>query len=413
MSRLRNLLYSYIYNPTVENRFNLAEEYYNQQQYAAALSYYLKTAESSSDKNLQYYCLLRCGNCFEIPGNRKHSVITAYKHALNLRLDRPEAYYYLSRAYEAHRDWYDAYTFAQLGLDRFDYDDVYTKKLGYPGEYALIFQKAIAAWHIGKGQESRNLLQTLIHEYGDHLDTTHRELVLKNATSLGTGPLEVAHVPYYKNQQKLRYEFKNNEIVEQSFAQVLQDIFILSMLDGKLGGTYLEIGSGDPYHLNNTYLLESKFNWTGIGIEYNQDLANKHSGRKNTVLCKNALEVNYDELLPTITDTDTVDYLQLDCEPSETTYQIMTRIPFNKYKFRVITYEHDHYIDITKQYRNKSRKFLEDLGYMLVVNDVSPEGNCTFEDWWVHPDLVDKNILDKMLSNDLTKIKNIRNYMFV
>ena len=78
MSRLKNLLYSYVYNPIVENMVMLAEEYYNTQQYAAALSFFLKTADSTQDKNLQYYCLIKCAKCVEIPGNRKHRNIASH-----------------------------------------------------------------------------------------------------------------------------------------------------------------------------------------------------------------------------------------------------------------------------------------------------------------------------------------------
>ena len=412
MSRIRDFLYSYIYNPSTNNKLLLAEEYFLQQQYAAALSFFLKTAESTDDKNLQYYCLIKCAKCLEIPGNRKHSVTTLYKHAVNILPERPEAYYCLSQSYELYKDWYDAYTFANLGLQKEFILDNYSKKLNFTGKYLFIFQKAIAAWHIGRGQESRNLLQVLIHEYFDKLDQVHRDLVIKNATSLGIGPMGVCNVPYIKNENNLRFNFKNWNIIDKNYSQVLQDIFVLSMLDGKYNGTYLEIGSGDPYHLNNTYLLESVFDWTGKGIEIQKELCDKHSSRKNEVLCKNALEIDYEELLSSITSTNNIDYLQLDCEPPETTYKIMTKIPFDKYKFAVITYEHDHYIDATRQYRKKSREFLTSKGYLLVVNDISPEGKCSFEDWWIHPDLINQEILETMIDNDLSKIKNIKHYMY-
>jgi hypothetical protein len=89
----------------------------------------------------------------------------------------------------------------------------------------------------------------------------------------------------------------------------------------------------------------------------------------------------------------------------------MTKIPFDKFKFAVITYEHDHYIDISKAFREKSRVFLSSRGYELVVNDVSPDGTSNFEDWWVHPDLVNKEALVAMRAND-GKIKKIHNYFF-
>jgi len=413
MSRIRDLLYSYVFNPSTDNRLELAEEYFLQKQYAAAVSYYLKTAETTDNKNIQYYCLIQCGKCFEIPANRKHSVMTLYKHAMHILPDRPEAYYYLSKIYEAHSDWYDSYTFAHLGLQKPEVNDRFTKSLGYQGKYFLIFQKAIAAWHVGKGQEARYLLQDLINNYLDKLDEVHKQSVFRNAQQLGSGPAEISNVFYYRGNNRLRFNFNNWQKITNSYSQVLQDIFILSMLNGKDNGTYLEIGSGDPQNLNNSYLLETVFNWTGLSIDLNKSLIDKYKNlRKNPAICEDATKLDYTSLLSNITKDNTVDYLQLDCDPSNITYEILTKIPFDKYKFRVITYEHDYYLDITRSYKQKSREFLEKNGYLLVVNDVSPEGSCSFEDWWVHPDLVDKRIIDIMMDNDLSKTKDVKSYMF-
>ena len=35
----------------------------------------------------------------------------------------------------------------------------------------------------------------------------------------------------------------------------MQDMFVLTVLNGKTNGTYLEIGSGDPFIGSNTALL--------------------------------------------------------------------------------------------------------------------------------------------------------------
>ena len=40
----------------------------------------------------------------------------------------------------------------------------------------------------------------------------------------------------------------------KSYSQSAQDIFVLSVLDQKRDGTYLEIGSSVPVDNNNTYL---------------------------------------------------------------------------------------------------------------------------------------------------------------
>jgi len=170
MLELKNLLYSYVYNPTDENRLLLADKYFELEQFAAALSYYLQTAEMSPDKDMQYYSLIRCGKCFEVPGNRKHSVMTLYKHAINLLPNRPEGYYYLSKVYEWHGEWFDCYIFSNLGLSKDHIPDKYSEKLGYTEKVLLIFQKALSAWWIGKGDESRELHSYIISNYFNKID---------------------------------------------------------------------------------------------------------------------------------------------------------------------------------------------------------------------------------------------------
>jgi hypothetical protein len=123
-------------------------------------------------------------------------------------------------------------------------------------------------------------------------------------------------------------------------------------------------------------------------------------------------ESNYNERLIDDMNVGTdLDYLQVDCEPSKTTFEILTAIPFEKYRFAVITYEHDHSVDITSSYRDKSRRFLKSYGYELVVKDVAPNDEYTFEDWWVHPDLVNPDIVSQMKSVN-TDVTNIVKYFF-
>ena len=48
-----------------------------------------------------------------------------------------------------------------------------------------------------------------------------------------------------------------------------QDKFVLNILKNKKNGYFLEIGSNDPININNSYLLETKYDWKGIMVEYN------------------------------------------------------------------------------------------------------------------------------------------------
>ena len=90
----------------------------------------------------------------------------------------------------------------------------------------------------------------------------------------------------------------------------------------------------------------------------------------------------------------------------------MLMIPFNKYKFAIITYEHDHYIDMTGMYRDKSRNYLTSLGYELVVGNVASTKAAPFEDWWVHPDLVDRKTIETLKCVDRS-VTPIEEYMLI
>jgi hypothetical protein len=75
-----------------------------------------------------------------------------------------------------------------------------------------------------------------------------------------------------------------------------QDLFVLSVLDKKINGTYVEIGGGLGTQENNTYLLETEYGWRGFSIEYVPWIAETHSVRKNPCLCIDATNADYDKL---------------------------------------------------------------------------------------------------------------------
>lgn len=394
--------------------FWLAYEYDVLGQTAPAISFFLRAAEKTENIDLQYECLVRIAKCFDRQGSRKATTITMYQYAISLQPTRPEAYLFLAKLYEWHKDWQLCYHYSSLGLSLCESAELKTlTDLEYPGIYSLIFQKSLSGWWIGKIPEARKLLRHVATEYKDSMNEIYYNTIQSNLMRVGIGPESQSFKMYDRSKHdKLRFKFKDSEKIEKNYSQVLQDMFILSILQGKKNGRYLEIGSADPFHGNNTALLEKNYDWHGIGIEYKEKFIKDYvSKRKNPVLHANALEVDYEEILSKLAVNGTVDYLQLDCEPAKVTYDIMTKIPFEKYKFAVITFEHDHYVDMTGEYRKKSRDFLIERGYQLIVNDVSPDGESTFEDWWVHPDLVDYVLFHLMMSND-GKIKKIEDYFY-
>lgn len=409
MERLTSLLKEYIYNPEDSViTFNIAREYDRLGHTASAVTFYLKTAEFSDVDDFKYASLIMIGRCLSKQGDRSYTEKGCYIHAISVLPNRPEAYFLLSKLHEKHSEWSDCYLMACAGLNT--KDSACIVDIDYPGVYAMHFQKALSMWWIGKTKECREYFQYIANNF--KLDDEYKKHVQKNITSLGSGPNPF--IPYNKSlHSNLKYQFLNSDKIQNNYSQTYQDMFILTMLNGKENGTYLEIGAADPFKGSNTALLEIDFNWKGISLEILPEEVEKFKkARKNPILLKDATLIDYNNLLLGLGYGTEIDYLQIDCEPPETTFNILLSIPFEKYKFGVITYEHDYYTDITKSYREKSRQFLKSHGYILVASNIAPDDSCAYEDWWVHPDLVDKKIIN-IMKDDSDYVKKADKYMLI
>lgn len=410
-NELAALINRYVQNPSdPETNFDLGVFYEDMGQTASALSYYLRTAERTQNRLLQFECMVRASMCFERQGCRNYTVKGLLQHALSLQPHRPEAYYLLSRLYEREKVWQDSYMIASVGdqvaskslVD----DEPLRTKVDYPGDYGLSFQKAVSSWWCGLCDESRDLFRHVLMNYS--LDSSHMKSVITNLHFLKAFSFET----YDKTQHDLlRLKFPGSNSIEKNYSEAFQDMFVLSVLKGKKNGTYFEIGAGDPSYGNNTFLLESQFGWKGVSLDVDQNFVDAHKkSRKNECLLKDASTVNYESFLKGLDFPNDIDYLQIDCDPPEMTYKILLTIPFETHRFAVITYEHDAYCDETKSFQEKSRKYLESYGYLMVVNNIAPDDFRSYEDWWVHPDLVDMDLVRSMsLIDDTTK--KAKNYI--
>lgn len=200
---------------------------------------------------------------------------------------------------------------------------------------------------------------------------------------------------YYggKDFGQLTLDFVESINIEEFYSQAGQDIFVLSALNGKKNGKFLDIGSSDPIIINNTYLLEKFLGWSGVQIEIDESLANKcKNERLSNVINQDATTVDYDKLFEELNE---IDYLSLDID-GQPCLDVLKKIPLDKYKISVITFEHDSY-RVGDYLKNESRQLLKDFGYTMICGDVANENNI-YEDWYVHPNLVDLKRLDPLVS---------------
>lgn len=179
------------------------------------------------------------------------------------------------------------------------------------------------------------------------------------------------------------------KIYSDSNSQSGQESFVLSILGEKSHGTYLEIGAYHATELSNTFLLESKYGWSGFSIEISKSRTKKfNSIRSNKCLNADALKLDFPQVMSEMCLPNDIDYLQVDIEPANNSLACLKRIPFDVYKFRVITFEHDLYSSRdNEKVKEESFEILSSFGYSRVVSNVCNQGN-PFEDWYVYPDLI-------------------------
>lgn len=183
-----------------------------------------------------------------------------------------------------------------------------------------------------------------------------------------------------------------------------QDLFILKTLNKKTNGTYLEIGANHPITDNNTFLLESEFNWTGISVEWNINLCNTFNiMRKNPCVMVDATQQDFSALLQACNMPKHIDFLQLDIDPPSNTFKALNKIDFNNYSFSIITYEHDYYAGGFVE-RIESRKILQSHGYTRIFSDVM-HNDAAFEDWYINEKYMPND--DWKLFNDNNKSMNL------
>jgi FkbM family methyltransferase len=184
-------------------------------------------------------------------------------------------------------------------------------------------------------------------------------------------------------------------------SQFNQDKNVLEVYNYKQNGFFVEIGAYDGIESSNTYVLEKKYNWSGLCVECNPKYYKILCNTRNCFKSDNAvyningkilpfydsggyaglIETNNhkhiinDPVINVITKTLTslldeinapsfIEYLSLDTEGSE--FEILKSHDFNKYKFGYICVEHNSIIknrlDIKELLENNGYKFVRENG---------------------------------------------------
>jgi FkbM family methyltransferase len=207
-------------------------------------------------------------------------------------------------------------------------------------------------------------------------------------------------------------------LTARSKAQNRQDLFVLSELNFKRAGFFVEFGAAGGIEDSNTYLLEEDFGWRGILAEPARAFHDRLRANRRALISTKCVwseskklltfkEANWAYLstvdtfsardswaerrqsgrtydVETISLTDLlvefsapaeIDYLSIDTEGTE--LKILQSFDFSKHRFSVITCEHNFTAD-----REPIRALLEHHGYLRKRVQLS-----RYDDWYVHRDV--------------------------
>ena len=159
----------------------------------------------------------------------------------------------------------------------------------------------------------------------------------------------------------------------KSYSQNNQDNLVLEYLNNKTQGFFLDIGCCYPKTINNTYLLEKEFEWDGISIDIHDFVEPNGETwtdlRKSKQIIDDALKIDYSDLLRKLNAPKEIDFLSMDLEPPDLTYECLKKIPFDEYTFNVILFEIDDEREPNFETRKKeSRELIQSKGYIFLGN---------------------------------------------
>ena len=223
----------------------------------------------------------------------------------------------------------------------------------------------------------------------------------------------IANMPRAHTRELLR-------VLPRSQAQLRQDLFVLSQLDFRRDGWFVEFGAADGVKGSNTWLLENDYGWTGIVAEpartWHEALARNRRCRVDTrcvwsvsgatLTFNEAPEAYYSTIdrfsgsdlhatkrrdglsydVQTVSLLDllrehgapaTIDYLSMDTEGSE--FEILRNFDFGRYRFRVVTCEHN-----MTPMRDALHRLFTANGYVRVLESIS-----LVDDWYLAEEALD------------------------
>lgn len=175
--------------------------------------------------------------------------------------------------------------------------------------------------------------------------------------------------------------------------------FVINVLKEKRNGYYVELGSEHPFRGNETHRLESEYGWNGVSFEIDEGMhAEFVANRKNPCILGDARKFDYVNYFKENNFPQQIDFVQIDIDSGYEngkaidpycSLQGLMALPWNSYRFSIITFEHDFTMNIKADaQRDAVREIMFAYDYFLAVK-------MPHEDWWIDPYAVEFNHAQK------------------
>ncbi len=190
-----------------------------------------------------------------------------------------------------------------------------------------------------------------------------------------------------------KFKLKLLKLARFTKSQLLQELFVISLLNFKKRGFFVEFGACDGVFFSNTLLLEKFFSWRGILAEPSRFWHNKLQRNRNCNIFYGAVSttnkenlfyenedpglsglynkkmkftksynvksIKLNKLLEMFKAPKNIDYLSIDTEGNE--YKILKKLNFLKFRPKIITIEHNYRKD-----KELMKKWLKKKGYSVM-----------------------------------------------
>lgn len=182
-----------------------------------------------------------------------------------------------------------------------------------------------------------------------------------------------------------------------------QDNWVLDMTQNKMNGVFLDLGCGNGIINNNTYKLESQFNWSGVCVDKNYSIWSECILNRTSVclnyeivasenMILNSGQTTINTIIDNYFNGSDIDYLSinLNCD----TLDVIKSIDFDRFNIKLITLQHNRYktfyncIDSFHYFllsKNFERKFIDVTG----VVEGNEKFNQPYEDWFYNKSYFD------------------------